>query len=138
MTVEEIQNLNAEPPVVDSGISVPDPEQTAASGWQITLAAALVVAILSVFFYGVTNQRLEVAGSKPAAQQASNVPPARSAPPATASTSTKTARSSTTGQAPHDAAPKPANAPGAPRAQQPQNAGSPNVTQPASAPQKNQ
>ena len=61
MAVEEPNIVNAEPPVVDSGIPVADPDTTPASGWQITLAAILVVAILSVFFYGVSNQRLEVA-----------------------------------------------------------------------------
>ena len=134
MTVEEIQSLNAEPPVVDSGISVRDPEVAPASGWQITLAAVLVVAILSVFFYGVSNQRLEVAGSTPSSQQAANVPTAQTGP---AKMAKQAPKPSTTGQAIHDDAPKPANPPGAP-GQQPQKADSQNAATPASSPQKNQ
>jgi hypothetical protein len=135
MAVEEPEIVNVETPVVDSGIHVADPEDTPASGWQITLAAVLVVAILSVFFYGVSNQRLEVAGSTPS-QQATNVPPAQTAPTKTASK--QAAKPSTTGQAPHEDAPKPGNPPGAPRQQQPQKADSQNAAKPASAPQKNQ
>ena len=87
--IEALTPTEPDPPIVDSGIHVPDPEHAPASGWQITLAAVLVVAILSVFFYGVTNQRLEVAGAAPPSQQAANVPPAKTSP-------------ETTGQAEHD------------------------------------
>lgn len=136
MAVEEPEIVTLEPPVVDSGIHVADPEDNPASGWQITLAAILVVAILSVFFYGVTNQRLEVAGSTPASQQATNVPPAKAVPPA--KTAKQATKPSTTGQAVHDDAPNPANPPGAPRQQQPQKADSQTAAKPASAPQKSQ
>jgi len=132
MAVEEPNIVNAEPPVVDSGIPVADPDTTPASGWQITLAAILVVAILSVFFYGVSNQRLEVAGSTPPSPQATNMPPAKA--PSTAAAK----QASTTGQAPHDEAPNAANPPGKPHQQQPQKASGQNAAQPASAPQKNQ
>jgi len=135
MAVEEPNIVNAEPPVVDSGIPVADPDTTPASGWQITLAAILVVAILGVFFYGVSNQRLEVAGSTPPSPQATNMPPAKA--PSTAAAK-QAGKPSTTGQAPHDEAPNAANPPGKPHQQQPQKASGQNAAQPASAPQKNQ
>jgi hypothetical protein len=48
---------------LDSGVQVRDSERAPASAWQIGMAAVLVIAILCVFFYGLTNQRQEVAGN---------------------------------------------------------------------------
>ena len=118
-------------PVIDSGVHIRDSERAPASAMQIGMAAVLVIAILSVFFYGVTTQREPVAGATAPSQQATNVPaPAQPKPDV-----------GTTG-----AAPKPENPPGATRQQQPQKAestpagarGGGNEVQPPTAPQKNQ
>ena len=119
-------------PVIDSGVHVRDTERAPATAWQIGMAAVLVIAILCVFFYGVTSQRQQVAGSSAPSAQATNVP---------APTTQPKHNVGTTG-----AAPKPENPPGAPRQQQPQktDAASPgargggNDVQPPTAPQKNQ
>ena len=128
-----------EPEIVDSGVHVRDSEHAPATGVQMTLVAALIVAILCVFFYGISSQRNESPGpataSSGSSQQAQNVPPAQ--------TQTK---AQTTGQAAKGDAPNPKNPPGATRQQQPQktNAAPPsqngrqNAAQPATAPQKNQ
>jgi len=50
-------------PVIDSGVHVRDAERAPATAWQIGMVAVLVVAILCVFFYGLTSQRQEVAGN---------------------------------------------------------------------------
>jgi hypothetical protein len=50
-------------PIIDSGVHVRDSERAPASAWQIGMAAVLVIAILCVFFYGLTSQRQEVAGN---------------------------------------------------------------------------
>lgn len=118
-------------PVLDSGVHVRDSERAPASAWQIGMAAVLVIAILCVFFYGLTSQRQQVAGSTAPSAQATNVP----------STEQHKQTVGTTG-----AAPKPENPPGAPRQQQPQKTdatppgarGGQNAVQPPSAPQKNQ
>ena len=127
-----------EPEIVDSGVHVRDSERAPATGAQMTLVAALIVAILCVFFYGLNSQRNETTGptaSSPASsEQAQNVPPAETKP-----------KASTTGQAAKDA-PNPKNPPGATRQQQPQKTdaappqqnGGQNAAQPATAPQKNQ
>ena len=128
-----------EPEIVDSGVHVRDSERAPASGAQMTLVAALIVAILSVFFYGLNSQRNEVTGPGEAsqAQQAQTVPPAGSQ-----------AKGETTGQAAKNDAPKPKNPQGETRQQQPQKAEGPkagqeqnggqNAAQPPTAPQKNQ
>jgi hypothetical protein len=50
-------------PVLDSGVHLRDSERAPASAWQIGMAAVLIIAILCVFFYGLTNQRQQVAGN---------------------------------------------------------------------------
>jgi hypothetical protein len=118
-------------PTLDSGVHVRDTERAPATAWQIAMAAVLVIAILCVFFYGLTNQRQQVAGSTAPSAQATNVP----------STEQQKQSVGTTG-----AAPKPENPPGATRQQQPQKTdaippgarGGGNAVQPPSAPQKNQ
>lgn len=50
-------------PTLDSGVHVRDTERAPASAWQIGMAAVLVIAILCVFFYGLTSQRQVVAGN---------------------------------------------------------------------------
>lgn len=50
--------------IVDSGIHVRDGEHARASGMQIGLTFLAVIAILAVFFYGLNNQRIEIAGSE--------------------------------------------------------------------------
>jgi len=109
-------------PIEDSGIHVRDSERAPATGWQITMAGLLIVAILCVFFYGLTNQRQEVAGPQPA-QQAQNVPP-----PQTQQKPATTGQGGTPAQ-------NAANPQGAPRQQAPQKAGDQNAAQPQTAPQ---
>jgi len=92
-------------PVLDSGVRVRDSERSPASAWQIGMAAVLVIAILCVFFYGLTSQRQEVAGSAAPSTQAANMPAA----------SQQKQNAGTTG-----AAPRPESPPGATRQQQPQ------------------
>lgn len=121
MTLQEPENVHPDHPAMDSGVHVRDTESAPATGWQVTMVAALVVAILCVFFYGLNSQRQEVAGaSAPAQQAANNVPPQKPA---------------TTGQG---QAPDAKNPPGATRQQAPQKGGGQNAAQPATAPQKNQ
>ena len=62
MTIQESEHVNPDHAVVDSGIHVRDSETAPANGWQITMVGILIVAILCVFFYGLTSQRQEVAG----------------------------------------------------------------------------
>jgi hypothetical protein len=126
MTIQEPEHVNPDHAAVDSGIHVRDSEAAPANGWQITMVGILIVAILCVFFYGLTSQRQEVAGPSAPAQQATNVP---------SSQTQKTP--STTGQGAKET-PNPKNPPGATRQQQPQKASGQNATQPPSAPQKNQ
>ena len=128
-----------EPEIVDSGVHVRDSERAPATGVQMTLVAALIVAILCVFFYGLNSQRNEAEGpataSAGSSQQAQNAPPAQTQ-----------SKAQTTGQAAKSDAPNPKNPPGATRQQQPQKTnatppsqnGGQNAAQPATAPQKNQ
>ena len=99
-------------PVLDSGVHVHDSERAPATAWQIGMVAVLLIAILSVFFYGLTSQRQEVAGSTAPSAQATNVPAPTQ--PKQAATQPKQ-NAGTTG-----AAPKAENPPGATRQQQPQ------------------
>ena len=139
----EIPQRPVEPKIVDSGVHVRDSERAPATGAQMTLVAAVIVAILTVFFYGLNSQRNEATGptaaSTGASKQAENVPPPETQP-----------KASTTGQAAKDA-PNPKNPQGATRQQQPQKTegqsgaqpqsnGGQNVAQPPTAPQpqKNQ
>lgn len=136
MPTEIPRRTPAEPEIVDSGIHVRDSERAPATGVHTTLVAALIVAILCVFFYGLNSQRNETTGpAAPAgAQQAQNVPPAETQK-----------KAETTGQGGSEA-PNPKNPQGQPREQQPQKtdaaapnqSGGQNGTQPATAPQKNQ
>ena len=135
MTFHEPENsTDIDRPIVDSGVHVRDTEHAPASSTQITLVAVLVVAILCVFFYGLTSQRQEVAGASAPAQQAQHVPPAQTQQ-----------KPSTTGQGSGEA-PNPGNPQGAPRQQQPQKTeatpanqrGGQNQVPPPTAPQKNQ
>ena len=139
MPVDLPQRNPRDPEIVDSGVHVRDSERAPATGAQMTLVGALIVAILFVFFYGLNSQRNEAAGpataSSASSQQAQNAPPAQ--------TQTK---AQTTGQAAKNDAPNPKNPQGAPRQQQPQKTdaappqqnGGQNAAQPATAPQKNQ
>jgi len=136
MPTEIPDRTRIEPEIVDSGVRVRDSERSPATGVQTTLVAALIVAILSVFFYGLNSQRNETTGpaAPSGAQQAQNVPPAGTQK-----------KAETTGQGGNEA-PNPKNPQGQPRAQQPQKtdaappnqSGGQNATQPATAPQKNQ
>jgi hypothetical protein len=107
MSLREPDNTRFDEPVLeDSGIHTRDTERAPMTLWQMTVTALLVVAILCVFFYGVTSQREEVTG--PAQQQtASSVPPANGTPSQTrppapaqnaASTQGNAQRPTTTGQ----------------------------------------
>jgi cytoskeletal protein RodZ len=139
MPVELPHRNPAEPEIIDSGVHVRDSETAPATGLQMTLVAALIVAILSVFFYGLNSQRNETTGpataSSASSQQAQNVPPAETQQ-----------KAQTTGQAAKSDAPNPKNPQGATRQQQPQKTnatppqqnGGQNATRPATAPQKNQ
>ena len=53
-----------EPEILDSGVHVRDTEHARASGAQIGVTVLAVIAILSLFFWGVNNQRTEIAGSE--------------------------------------------------------------------------
>lgn len=123
MSIEQPEPVDH--PIEDSGIHVRDSEHAPATGWQITMVGLLIVAILCVFFYGLTNQREEVAGPQPT-QQAESVPPAQ--------TQQKPA---TTGQG-GTPAQNAANPQGAPRQQPAQKAGDQNAAQPQTAPQSQQ
>jgi hypothetical protein len=135
MTVENPNRNPADPQIVDSGVHVRDSESAPATGLQMTLVGALIVAILCVFFYGLNSQRQEVTGPGAPSQQAENVPPAE--------TQTK---GSTTGQATRNDAPNAKNPQGATREQQPQKTnatppqhnGGQNEAQPTAAPKQNQ
>jgi hypothetical protein len=94
MAVEQPERSERE--IVDSGVHISDTERSGMSAWQVLMAAALIVAILCVFFYGLTNQRVEVAGSTPPPATQTNVP---------ATEQTKTTVG-TTGQAPNPENPR--------------------------------
>ena len=74
MALPEPENTEIEYAKLDSGVHVRDTKVAPASLWQIFITALVVVAILSVFFYGLTEQRTEtagvaqIAGSEPAQQ----------------------------------------------------------------------
>jgi hypothetical protein len=61
------------PEVIDNAVHVPDPEDNRAGGTQIAIVAVAIVVILSIFFYGLNNQRDEAAGPQTAAAGAAPV-----------------------------------------------------------------
>ncbi len=79
MSLREPDNTPIEPVIEDSGIHARDTERAPVTLWQMTITALLVIAILCVFFYGMTEQRQEVSGP-PQQQTASSVPPANGTP----------------------------------------------------------
>jgi len=87
MSLREPDNTPIEPVIEDSGIHTRDTERAPVSLGQMLITGLLVIAILCIFFYGVTEQRQEVSG--PPQQTASSVPPpsgtqTQPAPPAPA------------------------------------------------------
>ncbi len=74
MSLPDPENTRIEPAIEDSGIPVRDTERASITLWQMLITGLLVIAILSVFFYGVTEQRTEVSGP-PQQQTANSVPP---------------------------------------------------------------
>ena len=62
MALPEPENTQIDHPTLDSGIHIRDSKTAQANLWQMVVAALLVVGILSVFFYGLTEQRNEVPG----------------------------------------------------------------------------
>jgi hypothetical protein len=70
MSLPESENTQIDRPIEDSGIHVRDTERASITTWQVFITSLLVIAILCVFFYGLTEQRVEVAG---APQQQSNI-----------------------------------------------------------------
>jgi hypothetical protein len=131
MALQEPDNAHPDQPREDGSIHIRDTERAPASTWQIVMVSALVIAILCVFFYGLTSQRIEVAGSTPPPASQTNVP----------ATEQQKQTVGTTGQAPN-----PGNPPGATRQQQPQKAnptttpqnGGQNAVQPPAAPRTDQ
>lgn len=74
MSLRDPDDTRIEPIIEDGGVHVHDTERTSVTLWQMVVTGLLVIAILSVFFYGVTEQRNEVSGPPP--QHAANsVPP---------------------------------------------------------------
>lgn len=76
MTFPEPENTRVDQPIEDSGIHVRDTERAPVTLWQMLITGLLVVAILTIFFYGVTEQRQEVTGPQQQ-QTATSVPPAQ-------------------------------------------------------------
>jgi hypothetical protein len=73
MALPEPENTKIDHAKLDSGIHIRDSEAAQASLWQVFITALVVVAILTVFFYGVTEQRNEdgvaqIAGAQPSQQ----------------------------------------------------------------------
>lgn len=64
MSMQEPERDNKEPEILDSGVHVRDSERGTASTGQIALTACAIIAILALFFWGVNNQRTEIAGSE--------------------------------------------------------------------------
>ena len=66
-----------EPLIEDSGVLVRDSERAPAGLGKLAVTALLVIAILCIFFYGVTQQRNEVSGPTPQTEQqaSTSVPP---------------------------------------------------------------
>jgi len=64
-SVPDPENTRIDQPIEDSGVHIRDTEHAPASLWQMTVTALLVITILVIFFYGVTEQRTYVAGLNP-------------------------------------------------------------------------
>jgi hypothetical protein len=80
MSLREPDNRHIDEPVIDdSGVLVRDSERAPITLGQMAMTALLVIAILCIFFYGVTEQRNEVTGP-PQQQAANSVPPANGTP----------------------------------------------------------
>ena len=77
MSFPDPENTRIDHPIEDSGIHLRDAERAPVTLWQMLITALLVVAI---FFYGVTEQRDEVAGVQPPSRSASSVLPAQAEP----------------------------------------------------------
>jgi hypothetical protein len=94
MSLREPDNTPIEPVIEDSGIHTRDTERAPMSLGRLLITGLLIIAILCIFFYGVTEQRQEVSG--PPQQQAStSVPPpsgTQAQPPAKAETTGAPAR----------------------------------------------
>lgn len=65
MALPEPDNTRTDHARLDSGVHVRDTERAPATGWQIFVTSLLVLAILVVFFYGLTEQRVYIAGVQP-------------------------------------------------------------------------
>jgi hypothetical protein len=63
MSLPDPENTQIDRPIEDSGIHIRDTERAPITTWQIFITSLLVIAILCVFFYGLTEQRVEVAGA---------------------------------------------------------------------------
>jgi hypothetical protein len=108
MTLHE-PNRSEEPEVIDNAVHVPDPEANRAGGTQIAIVAVAIVVILSIFFYGVNNQRTEVAAPQTASTGATPVNPGASPPAAQAPSDQKPQQQGNTAQTQQP--PTPGNAP---------------------------
>ena len=80
MSFPDPENTRIDHPIEDSGIHLRDAERAPVTLWQMLITALLVVAILTIFFYGVTEQRDEVAGVQAPSRSASSVLPAQAEP----------------------------------------------------------
>lgn len=108
MTLHE-PNRSEEPEVIDNAVHVPEPEANRAGGTQIAIVAVAIVVILSIFFYGVNNQRTEVAAPQTASTGATPVNPGASPPAAQAPSDQKPQQQGNTAQTQQP--PTPGNAP---------------------------
>ena len=93
MSMREPETARSPEPLIDdSGVLVRDSERAPMTLGRMTVTALLVIAILCIFFYGVTQQRNEVSG--PSEQQAST-----SVPPPSGSQAQPPRKAETTGSA---------------------------------------
>jgi len=94
MSLREPDNTPIEPVIEDSGIHTRDTERAPTSLGRLLITGLIVIAILCIFIYGVTEQRHETSG--PPQQQAStSVPPpsgTQAQPPGKAETTGASAR----------------------------------------------
>jgi hypothetical protein len=93
------------PEVIDNAVHIEDPEANKAGGTQIAIVAVAIVAILSIFFYGLNNQRTEVSGPQTAATGAAPVNPGASPPAAQAPSDQKPQQQGNTAQTQQPATP---------------------------------
>jgi hypothetical protein len=104
MSVHEPNRIE-QPEVIDNAVHVPDPETEKAGGTQIAIVAVAIVVILSIFFYGLSNQRNEVAAPQTAASGAAPVNPGASPPAAQAPSDQKPQQQGNTAQTQQPATP---------------------------------